>query len=171
MIATPPQKFAVRRMRLEDIDAVHQIDRRSFSLPWPKSSYRFELLENPAARLWVAEAPAGDGGRRVIGLIAVWVIADECHISNLAVHPSHRRQGVGQRLLTTVLENGRTWGIRKVTLEVRESNQAAQRLYHAFGFKTVGRRVRYYQDNQEDALLMTLDGLDRHAAPEAPPSA
>lgn len=157
MIDNPALKITVRPMRLEDIDAVHSIDRRSFSLPWPKSSYRFELLENPTARLWVAEVPAQEGEVRVIGMIAVWVIVDECHISNLAVHPSHRRQGVGRRLMTTVLEHARSREVHKVTLEVRKSNTSAQKLYHEFGFQVVGRRLRYYQDNHEDALLMTLN--------------
>ena len=142
-------------MTEDDIDAVHQIDVLSFSLPWPRGAYSFDLLRNPAAHLWVAEQPGPGGESLIVGVLALWLIVDEVHISNLAVHPDHRRQGVAQRLLQTAIGFGQDHDVESITLEVRESNQPAQELYESLGFKTVGRRVAYYQDNREDALLMT----------------
>ncbi len=142
-------------MTEDDIDPVHQIDVQSFSLPWPRGAYAFDLLRNPAAHLWVAEQPGPDGETSIVGVLAVWLIVDELHISNLAVHPDHRRQGVARRLLLTAIGFGRDHDVASITLEVRESNLPARELYKSFGFKTVGRRVGYYQDNREDALLMT----------------
>jgi ribosomal-protein-alanine N-acetyltransferase len=148
-------------MALPDIPAVIEIDQRSFTLPWPQGAYRYELEKNPAAYLWVAEKSAVDGQRTVIGMIAVWLIIDEAHISTLATHPDHRRQGVAKRLIITAIKRMIKEGATSITLEVRSSNLVAQALYNKFDFKIVGRRPRYYKDNREDAILMTLDKLDQ----------
>ena len=144
-------------MRLDDIDQVILIDRLSFSLPWPASAFRHELVNNPTSLLWVAEQDSPEGSPRVVGAVVVWMILDEAHIATLAVHPDYRRQGISQQLLVIVLRQAIERGAALATLEVRANNLAAQALYKKFRFEIVGRRPRYYQDNYEDALIMTID--------------
>ena len=148
----------IRKMAMDDLSVVLQIDRQSFPLPWPERSYRFELSKNPAAHLMVADLDE-DGQQAVIGFIGCWIIVDEVHISTLAVHPDHRRQGVGERLLLEMLDYVLSKGVETASLEVRESNQAAISLYQKHGFSIEGRKVGYYRDNNEDALLMILNEL------------
>jgi ribosomal-protein-alanine N-acetyltransferase len=154
-------------MTLEDIDAVHAIDQLSFSLPWPRRSYQFELLENPASRLWVAEVERPPAGGQVsnpptaiIGMAVVWLIVDEAHIATIAVHPDFRSRGIGRQLLAVVLSDCFEHGARLATLEVRAGNQIAQQMYHKFGFRAIGRRAHYYHDNNEDAVIMTLSDMN-----------
>ncbi len=147
-------------MTLEDLPAVMDIDRLSFPLPWPEKSYHYELLENPASHMLVAAEPAPHGSRPV-GFVGFWQIVDEAHISTLAVHPDCRRGGLGADLLSAALDLATQLGSDLATLEVRVSNEAAVNLYHKFGFRVVGRRPRYYRDNDEDALLMTVRDLRR----------
>lgn len=150
----------IREMTLDDLPVVLQIDRLSFPLPWPERSYRFELTRNPAAHLLVAEF---DEVRPqfVIGFAGCWLIADEVHVSTLAVHPDHRRQGIGERLLMAVLKWAEGMGAEIATLEVRVSNHAAVNMYIKNGFVIEGRKMNYYRDNDEDALLMTLTDLHK----------
>ena len=159
--AAPDQpQVSFRAMAAEDIPQVHAIETLSFSLPWPERSFRYELVENPHSALWVAETRAPEGSRAVVGMIVLWLVVDEAHIGTIAVHPDYRRQGIGQRLLAYALLDAARRGIAAVHLEVRRGNLAAQELYRRFGFELVGVRSRYYHDNHEDALLLTLRGLD-----------
>ena len=144
----------IRRMTLDDLAQVVAIDKVSFSLPWPERSFRFEIADNPASRAWVAEL---DG--KVVGAIVAWLLVDEAHIATIATHPDFRRQGIAGKLLIHALEYMRSEGARISVLEVRESNAAAQEMYRKFGFEESGRRPRYYRDNSEDAILMTLRDL------------
>lgn len=157
MIATVA--INIRPMRIDDVEQVCSIDRQSFALPWPDNAYSHELKENPAARLWVAEDIQISGDSKIVGIIVMWLVLDEAHIATLAVHPGFRREGIGKRLLVVALQDAIRNGARQALLEVRANNQAAQALYRQFGFEVVGRRPRYYRDNQEDALLMTLANL------------
>lgn len=147
-------KFTIRKMTLEDVPSVIDLDRKSFSLPWPERSFRFELTANPASRCWVAEL---DG--KIVGMIVVWLIIDEAHVATLATHPDFRRRGVGTKLLSHSLRYMMDEGARSSFLEVRESNISAQELYRKFGYEASGRRPRYYKDNDEDAVLMNLASL------------
>lgn len=147
-------KLTIRKMTVEDVPAVVDLDQKSFSLPWPERSFRFEITDNPISRCWVAEL---DG--KVVGMIVVWLIVDEAHVATLATHPEFRRQGIGQRLLSHALRDLIQEGARRSFLEVRESNLAAQEMYRKFGYEETGRRRRYYRDNDEDAILMNLDSL------------
>jgi [ribosomal protein S18]-alanine N-acetyltransferase len=144
-----------RKMTVDDIPAVVELDQKSFSLPWPERSFRFELMDNPASRCWVAEL---DG--KIVGMIVVWLIIDEAHVATVATHPDYRRQGIGKRLLAHALRQMLRDGARSSFLEVRESNLAAQDMYRKFGYEVAGRRRRYYRDNDEDAILMNLESLD-----------
>jgi ribosomal-protein-alanine N-acetyltransferase len=145
----------IRRMTVEDIPAVHEIDLLSFSLPWSERSFRFELSENPLARGWVAEV---DG--QVAAMLLLWYIVDEAHIATIAVHPDFRRQGLGEQILLSAIKAVHQEGARRVFLEVRVGNVAAQALYKKYGFEIAGVRPRYYRDNDEDALLMNLEKFD-----------
>ena len=145
----------IRKMTVEDIPTVVVLDKISFSLPWPERSFRFEVTSNPASRGWLAEA---DG--RIVGMIVAWQFVDEVHIATLAIDPDFRRQGIAQKLLSHVLRLAAKEGAASSFLEVRASNLAAQDMYRKFGYKESGRRPRYYKDNNEDAILMTLDELN-----------
>lgn len=151
----------IRSMTLDDIRAVHSIDELSFSMPWPERSYRYEIMENPTSRLWVAEIQSPDTSKSIVGMIVVWMILDEVHIATLAVHPDFRGQGIAKKLLIVSLREAIERDIQMATLEVRANNQVAQDLYKSFGFVVSGRRLRYYRDNNEDALIMTLYDLGK----------
>ena len=149
-------KALIRKMTVEDVPVVAQLDRMSFSLPWPEHAFYYEVKDNFAARCFVAETE----DMHVIGMVVSWVILDELHIATLAVHPDYRRQGIGELILTKALQDGRQAGTQHALLEVRAGNEAAQNLYRKFGFKAAGRRPKYYKDNGEDAILMNLDDLE-----------
>lgn len=146
----------IRKMTLEDIPAVVELDQISFSLPWPERSFRFELTDNIASRCWVGEV---DG--RVVGMVVGWMLVDEMHIATIATHPDFRRQGIARTLLSHTLSHAIDEGAQSSFLEVRESNLAAQEMYRQFGYQATGRRRRYYRDNDEDAILMNLESLSK----------
>lgn len=146
--------FEIRKMTEADVPAVGELDRLSFTLPWPERSFQFEVTSNPASRCLVAEVEG-----RVVGAVVAWLLVDELHIATLATHPEFRRQGVAQALLTAVLRRGAQEGAVSSFLEVRAGNLAAQALYRKFGYEVTGLRRRYYRDNDEDAILMTLENM------------
>ncbi len=161
MMETPQEiDINIRTMTEQDLPQVHAIDLLSFSMPWPETSYHFELRENPASMLWVAEAHLGPGEYRVVGLAVVWLILDEAHIASIAVHPDFRGHGIGRKLLAAALYECILKQANTATLEVRAGNLVAQNLYRDFGFEVVSFRPRYYVDNNEDAYLMTVTDLD-----------
>ena len=147
----------IREMQSGDLEAVTEIDQMSFSLPWPQGSFRYELMQNKAARCLVAET----GENRVVAMVVSWLIIDELHIATFATHRDFRRQGIGSQLLAAALVDGQQLGAKQAILEVRESNLEAQAMYRKFGFEVTGRRPGYYRDNGETALLMTLEQLVR----------
>ena len=144
-----------RRMTVEDIQAVHEIDMLSFSLPWSERSFRFELTENPVSRGWVAEVNG-----QIAAMLVLWFFVDEAHIATIAVHPDFRRQGIGEEILIHALQAAQDEGARRAFLEVRAGNAAAQGMYKKYGFEVTGVRPGYYKDNNEDALLMNLEKFD-----------
>ena len=148
--------ITVRPMIMDDLDQVVAIDQYSFNLPWPAHSFRYDLLENDVARLWVAEINTNRESPQVVGMIVVWLILDEAHIATLAVHPRYRRLGVARKMIQTAIQECTAQGARSTTLEVRENNLNAIDLYRKLGFDAVGRRKRYYKDTNEDAILMTI---------------
>jgi ribosomal-protein-alanine N-acetyltransferase len=148
-------RVVVDPMQLEDVAAVHEIERLSFRTPWPAYAFEQELKGNRLARYLVARA-----GDRVVGFAGVWLMVDEAHITTFGVHPDWRRQGVGRQLLINLAELSIAIGARRMTLEVRASNESAQALYRSFGFDVAGRRPAYYTDDGEDALVMTTPDLD-----------
>ncbi len=136
-----------------DLDAIQEIERLCFSTPWVRQAFSDELAR-PWARLFVLRQ-AGSG--QALGFCNYWLVADELHILNIAIHPGARRHGHASRLLEHILAEARSHRARLASLEVRASNHAAQALYRKFGFHDVGLRPRYYADNGEDAVLMDLE--------------
>ena len=147
-------RVVVGPMRMDDVAAVHEIERLSFSTPWPAHAFEQELRGNRLARYVVARA-----GDRLVGFAGVWLMVDEAHITTFGVHPDWRRQGIGRQLLLALVDLSTEIGARRMTLEVRVSNTPAQALYRAFGFDVAGRRPHYYTDDGEDALVMTTPEL------------
>jgi [ribosomal protein S18]-alanine N-acetyltransferase len=145
----------VRRMTLEDVPAVHEIDVLSFSLPWPERSFHFELTKNQVSRGWVAEL---DG--KIAAMLMIWFVVDEAHIATIAVHPDFRRKGIGEQILLHALRAAHSEGAQRAFLEVRAGNSAAQAMYRKYGFELAGVRPGYYKDNNEDAFLMNLEKFD-----------
>ena len=140
----------IRPMSMADLPAVIELDQLSFSQPWPPAAFQAELA-NINSRCWVTEV---DG--RVVATIVLWRVLDEAHIATIAVHPDFRRRGIGRALLRASMDAAYAEGARIYHLEVRAGNLAAQKMYADFGYEVVGRRPKYYQDNGEDALLLTL---------------
>jgi ribosomal-protein-alanine N-acetyltransferase len=146
--------LVVGPMRMADVAAVLEIERLSFSAPWPAFAFEQELTANRLAHYRVARL-----GDRVVAFGGIWLMVDEAHITTFGVHPDHRRRGVGRRLLLELADVALELGSARMTLEVRVSNAPAQALYRSFGFVEAGRRVAYYSDDGEDALVMTTPDL------------
>jgi ribosomal-protein-alanine N-acetyltransferase len=150
-VSTP---VVVGPMRMADVSAVLEIERLSFSSPWPAFAFEQELTANRLAHYRVARL-----GDRVVAFGGIWLMVDEAHITTFGVHPEHRRRGIGRRLLLALADAAVELGSTRMTLEVRVSNDAAQALYRSFGFAVTGRRLAYYSDDGEDAFIMTTPEL------------
>ena len=139
--------WKIRKMIRSDLKQVMKIENASFVSPWSRKSFESELKKDFGLSYTVVE------GKQVIAYIIGWLVADEIHITNIAVHPQWRRQGVAMVLMKKVIDGYPEffW----VRLEVRRSNMAARNLYRQLGFKEVGIRKRYYVQENEDAILMT----------------
>ena len=141
----------ISRMTLDDLPEVIEIDRVSFPSPWPMDAYAQEL-DNDKAFFFVARLT--EPPHTLVGHGGMWMFYDEANISNIATHPDWRRRGVGELLVRHLVAQAQALSAILITLEVRASNAAAQRVYARLGFDEVGRRKRYYHDG-EDAILMT----------------
>jgi [ribosomal protein S18]-alanine N-acetyltransferase len=130
-----------------DLPAILAIEHASFLLPWKEAAFHSEL-RNPYSHVWVAEE-----GTHIIGYACAWFIHDEGQVVNVAVLPQYRRSGIGKTLIRHIIQEARTRGVLTLSLEVRNSNHAALKLYQSFGFQKVGVRKHYYENN-EDAVLM-----------------
>lgn len=139
----------IRRALFEDVDALAMLEERCFTTPWSKVALGVELSVNDTARYLVVE----DKGQ-IIGYGGMWVIVDEAHITNVAVLSEYRGRGVGQKLVTSLLNLAKKENCVAATLEVRVGNIVARRLYEKNGFVPVGIRPKYYTDTNEDALIM-----------------
>jgi [ribosomal protein S18]-alanine N-acetyltransferase len=157
---TPPP--FIRRAGLSDVRSLWEIEKVSFPSPWSLWCFLAEYA-NSKSTILVAGPPPPDPWE-TWGYIIYWVLADEMHLLNLAVHPAHRRRGVAGALLTAALAQARTHGAAVVWLEVRPSNAAALALYHSFGFEEIGLRPGYYSDNGEDALILAFAWDERSFA-------
>ncbi|MDQ7093167.1 ribosomal protein S18-alanine N-acetyltransferase [Desulfosporosinus sp. PR] len=142
-------KGLVRPMRIDDLEAIMEIEHASFSTPWSVQSFVAELKDNEYAQYRCLEL---DG--RIIGYMGLWFILDEGHITNVAISPDYRGQHWGEFLMRSVMLEMVEQGMERMTLEVRVSNSPAQDLYKRMGFTVAGVRKGYYADSGEDALIM-----------------
>ena len=136
-------------MRDEHLDEVFEIEKYSFVTPWTKEALRKDIAENERAVYLVASENGS-----VVGYAGMWHIINEGHITNIAVKEDCRGRGVGGKIVAGLIEEARAREMIGLTLEVRISNIAAQRLYSKFGFAPEGFRKSYYEDTREDAVIM-----------------
>ena len=136
-----------------DLDGVLEVEGESFTNPWTREMYAWELQNRSVCHILVVRTPDCP----VAGFCAFWLVFDEIHINNLAVRPSYRGQGIGTALLQHVLAEARALGARRATLEVRASNEGARRLYERLGFYVAATRRNYYSNPVEDALILWRD--------------
>lgn len=142
-----------RKMVLEDVDAVWELEKASFPTPWSRDAFVHEMLENRFAYYVVGENSLG----KVMAFCGMWLVEDECHITNVAVSNEYRGQGIGEALMRQAIQITKDHGGRLMTLEVRVSNDVAKNLYRKLGFRDGGIRKNYYTDTQEDALVMWVE--------------
>ena len=145
-------QYTIVPVTADHLDQMEEIERLCFSDPWSRRLLS-ELLENEAAATLAA---VGEDGA-VLGYAGIQVVLDEGYVHNVAVRPEYRRQGVASQLLDVFRRFGEGQGLAFLTLEVRDSNQAARALYARHGFVEAGRRKNYYQHPKEDAIIMTLE--------------
>lgn len=154
MVSAGGEKLKIREMTVADAAEAARLEQECFSMPWSQKIYE-STLANPDTFYLVAEEDTGDG-KLFVGMCGFQNILGEADISNVAVREGFRRQGIAEKLMRLLLEEGRRQGIEAFTLEVRSSNEAAIRLYEKFGFVTEGVRKRFYEKPVEDALIMWL---------------
>lgn len=137
-----------RKMTAGEVSQVAELEKLCFTLPWSEKSVAGEL-ENPLS-LWLVAME----GENLAGYVGSQTVMDETDMMNLAVAPQFRRQGVGEALVSALVASLKERGSRCLTLEVRDSNEAARALYAKLGFVEIGRRRGYYRDPREDALIL-----------------
>ena len=141
----------IEMMTSKDIDGVFEVEKNCFEHHWSKELFKKELI-NENARYLVAKL-----GGKIVGYVGIWLILDEGHITNVAVHNDYRGQKIGDKLVQALVNLCKENNINSMTLEVRVSNIVAQNLYKNYGFKLAGIRKEYYSDNKEDAMIMWND--------------
>ncbi|MBS3900180.1 MAG: ribosomal protein S18-alanine N-acetyltransferase [Dethiobacter sp.] len=142
----------IEPMQVCHLERVVAIEREVYPSPWSKNAFVNEIMDNGLASYWVAMIE-----EQVVGYAGIWTIMDEAHLTTLAVCRRWQRRGVGSLLLDRLLVEAKALGATRITLEVRVSNDKAQKLYKKYGFMSSGLRPNYYHD--EDALVMWLDNL------------
>lgn len=143
----------IREMNLEDIEQVYRIEESIFSIPWSKTSFE-NSIKNKDTMFIVAEKE-----REIVGYLGLYLFAEEADISNVAVKEEYRQQHIGRRLLQYILSTAKERGVKNITLEVRETNVPAIKLYESMGFAEAGIRKNYYKEPTENALIMWKQNL------------
>lgn len=142
----------IRRMNIDDVAKVYQIEKDSFPIPWSQNSFLNDINNNKCARYLVACIDD-----KIVGYCGIWIILDEGHVTNIAISKEYRNLGIGKALFSTLISYSAQLGVRYITLEVRKSNSIAQKIYSDLGFYRVSVRKRYYEDNHEDAFIMVSE--------------
>lgn len=142
-------QYEIVDTQLKHIEQIEELEKLCFSVPWTRQQLISQLPDNMHVFL------AAVSGEEVLGYVGMMYVLDEGYISNVAVSPEHRRQGIADALINELLARAKALALSFVTLEVRESNQGARALYKKHGFTDVGLRKNYYNFPTEDAILMT----------------
>ena len=138
----------IRGLTVDDIDDIMLIEKKCFTTPWSREAFINELF-NKLAYYQCAEVNG-----KIVGYMGIWKICDEGHVTNIGVLPEYRKKGIATMLIDKMIEICKCSEIINMTLEVRESNFDAIRLYERFGFKSMGKRPKYYHNPVEDAIIM-----------------
>lgn len=152
--AQRPDRLSIAPMTTSDVAAVTRIERACFSTVWPNDAFYNELSTNKLAHYFVGRLED-----RIVAYGGIWVILEDSHVTTLAVDPQYRGRRFGEVLLLRLIDEAIERGAGWMTLEVRESNTVAQRLYRKYGFTTVTMRAGYYSDDNESALIMWAGSL------------
>lgn len=147
-------EIEISKLTNDDLDGIYEVEKDSFPIPWPISSFK-EELNNILATYLVAKAE-----NKIVGYIGMWFVMDECHITNIAVHSKYRKNKIATKLINKMLALCKEHKTNYIMLEVRSSNIAAQNLYSKFGFTEEVIRKDYYKnpDNtREDAIVMSKE--------------
>jgi ribosomal-protein-alanine N-acetyltransferase len=156
----PLHDMVIERLSNErDLDEVAALEARCFTNPWTRDMLARELAQSDVACVFLLRL----ADRRLAGFCSCWIVADELHVNTLVIDLPHRRRRLGVGLMQWVIEEAARRGATRATLEVRESNQAARRLYASLGFEVVARRSRYYSQPEEDALILWRENLAKPA--------
>jgi ribosomal-protein-alanine N-acetyltransferase len=149
-----PRRLEIDPMTAADLPAVLRIEAVSFSTAWPLNAFANEIRDNKLAHYFTGRL---DG--KIVAYGGIWVILEDSHVTTIAVHPDQRGLKLGEEMLLKLLDEAIAQGASWITLEVRESNDVAQKLYRKYGFTTVSTRRGYYSDNGENALVMWAGNL------------
>jgi len=139
----------IRNISPPDLPQILEIENACFPSPWSLESFKAELKKEYSMTVCAVD------GDQIAGFLIAWLLFDEIHIANLAVHPKQRRRGIGELLVQYLLD--RSEGYNWIALEVRESNRSAKKLYEKLGFRRKGIRRNYYVNEIEDAIIMQKD--------------
>ncbi|HTY82112.1 MAG TPA: ribosomal protein S18-alanine N-acetyltransferase [Dehalococcoidales bacterium] len=176
--------YSIRPLEKEDLEQVNEIDREAFPTQWPPPNYKQELQNKIAHYIvatddsravdpevagqsfmqrlmpWLKPAAPEEKPRLYIaGFAGIWMLVDEAHITNIAVRKEYRGKGIGGLLLIATFDLAAELSASFLTLEVRASNEVAQKLYERYGFTKAGLRRAYYLDNREDAIIMSTAAI------------
>ncbi len=141
-------------MEIADVDQVMEVERVSFTTPWTTDIFYQEIVDNQYAYYYVIE-----WNGRIVGYVGTWVVLEDAQVTNIAIMPELRGNKLGEKLFQYMLLQVKLIGATRLSLEVRESNIPAQKLYRKFGLVPGGIRKNYYTDNQEDAIVMWVNIL------------
>lgn len=142
----------IRLMTQDDLSDVIHIEKSSFSAPWTKEILHQELHHNDYAHYFVLLYE-----EKIVGYAGLWIVIDDAQVTTIAIHPKYRRKGLGEMLFRYLLNYAISQRVKRFSLEVRISNIAAQKLYRKHGLVPGGVRKNYYENNQEDALIMWVN--------------
>ena len=145
----------ISQMTTDDIESVIEIESEAYGKHhWSKSAF-YDEMQNNLAKYYAAKTSSGE----LVGYAGTWHIIDEGHITTIAIKKAYRRNHIGEAIIIKILEDCYSAGIKYLTLEVRVSNESAIGLYSKYGFNSLGTRKGYYQDNNEDALIMWTENI------------
>ncbi len=149
------EEFSIQKMEHKNIDDILVIEELCYGRHhWSKDSFVTELNNKISSYYCILNSE-----RKCVGYIGIWKIIDEAHVTNLSVHPDYQNKKLAHRLLLNAIDECYKEKIKYITLEVRVSNEKAIHLYEKFGFKSLGLRKNYYQDNNESALIMWSENI------------